>query len=524
MMPLVGVAVLVTALGLSAPQDRYAVPDPFESNVRTMREAVRLPPGGSRNPALLALIQLNDPELRPLFQSLVQRQDRPVMQADAIVGIASVDPRATLDPFILRQVSDVNLRSEIIKTLIGRGLLKPAEINQILHWPEELLPEDRLFLVATLQREGAPWEASELDALADTKVSELRALTALLLLEKGASKAWDEFRPVIAGMSAEERSTLLGSLAPAIRAYKLKAAAPALLRLASDREVDANVRAAVIGSALELDPALGVTALRQEVEQDRSPRNITRHALLLLVSSEREGIDPAVYEVFADSGSREIDALIAAARCAHGGPECAAAFTTVIDLGIRPAAEWCMLRAEELAATDPDLSRAVMRHVLALGEQAKDPREPILLLAVRAATNLVELDPDHLRTLLLASSTPAPISEAIALALIEATDGQFSARNTGTAEEREARAAARRTALTSLVRSVQGKLPRRFDSMATVALARTGATLPPAEVEHLGTIGAGGGRVDLPIQIQASWLYLKALGRQRDALARLAPE
>lgn len=513
MIPALGAVALVTsACLLAAPQDRYARPDPFDASVRTLRESVRLPTGGARSPSLMALIELRDPELRPLFQSLIQRQDRPVMQADAIVGLALGDPRRTIDPFTLRQIEDKALRSEVIKTLLGRDLIRPAEIREMLRWPpDELTPEDRLFLVAALARDGkAEWDASDLESISDTKVAELQALLSLLLLEKGDAAKWEAFRGEVSRMQPGDRSALLTALAPAIRTYKLESAVQPLLRLAADRDIDPNVRAAIVGSALELDPAAGMEALRVEVRADRSPRNLLRYALLLLVVSEKDGIDPEIFSEFDGSGSAEIDALVAAGRCAKGGPGCADALTRVVDLiRIRPAAEWVIVRAGEIGRSDPETARIVLNHILDLAPQARDPREPILIVAVRAAEQLVTLDGESLRKRLEDPSAPTPILESISVAMIDAGEG---------------RTPGQREAVADLAASLRGKLSRRFNSMVLVAAARAGATLTPGDVEQLGVIAAGGGRVEEPVEVQAAWLYLKASGRHKDALARLSPE
>lgn len=490
-------AVLVTAL--AAAQDRYGRPDSFEASVRTLGEAVRLPPTGARNPSLIALIEMRDPELKPLFQTLLQRPDRPVMQADAIVGMGLIDPRGTVDPFILRQIPSDELRSEVLKSLIGRDLLKAPEINQILSWPDQLLPEDRLFLVATLQRQKEPWQPDALDAIAESQQPAFRALAALLLLEQNQPEAWERFRASsLALMTPEARTELLEALAPAIRTYGLTRAVGPLLRVAADRDIDANVRAAVIGSALELDPESGVAALRDEVQQDRTPVNLLRYALLLLVVSDQPGIDRDAFAIFDDIDLPEVRAFAAAGRCADCGPGCGERYTRVINMGLRPAAEWCLQQAA--ACSDPAITGEVMNFVLDLAAQARDPREPILILAVRAARELIRVAPDDLLRRITDPASPAPVVESIMLALIDAASDDAAA----------------------LASRARGKLPRRFDSMALVAIARSGQPLTKADIDQLGVIAAGGGRVDAPLQAQAAWLHLKALARQRDALARLA--
>lgn len=493
-------AVVLSLLGASAAtaQDRYSRPDPFDASVRALREATRLPPGGARNPSMLALIELRDPELRPLLQDLAQRKDRPVMQADAIVGLGLLDPAGTVDPFILRQIEVDGFRSEVLKTLIGRNLLKAPEINQILLWPDRLKPDDRLFLVATLVRQKQPWQPSALDGVRDSEVTELKALAALLLLQNDDPAPWEEFVASIASMSPRDRSSLLEALAPAARSYALDKAVSPLLRLAADRDVDANVRAAVIGSALELDAPAGLAALRDEVTKDPSPRNQLRYALLLLVVSEQDGIDGSAFDAFDEKAAPEIKAFAAAGRCARGGPECAAAFNRVIDMGLRPAAEWCMLQASKWS--DREARAAVMGHVLDIAGLMNDPREPLMILAVNAAKDLVKSAPEELLRRALDPKVPTSVLEAISLALVDSADSEAA----------------------SIASKIRGQLQRRFESMALVAMARGGSTLSKSDLELLGSIAAGGGRVDESIQAQAAWLYVKQLGRQRDALARLS--
>ncbi len=71
-------------------------------------------------------------------------------------------------------------------------------------------------------------------------------------------------------------------------------------------------------------------------------------------------------------------------------------------------------------------------------------------------------------------------------------------------------------------RLIRGKLPRRGDSMALLALAKASTSLSPAEIQELGMIASGGGNLDEPSQIQAAWLFLKYSKREKDAIALLS--
>jgi hypothetical protein len=73
----------------------------------------------------------------------------------------------------------------------------------------------------------------------------------------------------------------------------------------------------------------------------------------------------------------------------------------------------------------------------------------------------------------------------------------------------------------TFARSVRGKLPRRGDSMALLALAKNSTPLTAEEIAELGSVASGGGKVDESSQIQAAWLYLKYAKRDKDATTQL---
>ena len=73
----------------------------------------------------------------------------------------------------------------------------------------------------------------------------------------------------------------------------------------------------------------------------------------------------------------------------------------------------------------------------------------------------------------------------------------------------------------AFARSVRGKLPRRGDSMALLALAKNSTPLTAEEITELGMVASGGGKVDESSQIQAAWLYLKYVKRDKDATTQL---
>lgn len=488
---------LQASLPTAAAQDRYAKPDPFDACVLSLQRAVKPPPGGGRTPALLSLIELRDPELRPLYQTLLQRQDQPVLQADAVLGLAMTDPKGSLDPIVLRQIKDKALRSEVIKTLIGRDLLKATEINQILLWKDEILPQDRLFLVATLQRlEGAKgWQSSALADMGDTKVAELLALRALLLLEQGETQPWDDFGKELMQMTPAQRDTILSLVTPAVRAYRLNAAAGPLLRIATDREVNPNVRAALIGSVLDLDPPAGLAALRDEVSRDRSRSNLVRYGLLLLVVSDKAEV--ADFDAVTLPEEPELMRLADAGKAAKSGERFAESLSKLVDIGLRPAAEWAIAKA---AARGGAEGTTVLNHVLDLSAGARDPRDGVLVLAVRAAQALIPLDPDGLKQRLLSAETPMPTRDAIMVALVDA----------GTPEA------------AAIASSVRETLSRRFGSMALITMAKAGS-FPEELLPQLAVVASGGGAVEDALQAQAAWLYLKSIRRQKDALARVSP-
>jgi hypothetical protein len=59
----------------------------------------------------------------------------------------------------------------------------------------------------------------------------------------------------------------------------------------------------------------------------------------------------------------------------------------------------------------------------------------------------------------------------------------------------------------------------RADSLAMILIAKHAGQLTPVELEQLGVIAAGGGRISEVLRAQAAWLYLRHASRTEQALA-----
>ena len=124
------------------------------------------------------------------------------------------------------------------------------------------------------------------------------------------------------------------------------------------------------------------------------------------------------------------------------------------------------------------------------------PRGEWVAAGVTAASQLFEIRPDLVARKLREASPNGALQEAILLGLLDSRDplaGEL----------------ARELNLTGFGRA---------DSMTMVLMAKHSDSLTRGELNRLGLIASGGGRISNELRTQAAWLYLKQSGNLASAL------
>lgn len=481
-------ALLVIA-ALAAPCMAQRV-DSAEASTLALKSALLFTPSGIQHPRIVSLRALRDPAMKPVFEALLKAEE-PALRLDGLLGLAELAGETGVDAEVIRSVGDPALRTVAIQQCLGLSLLKPAAIRAMLAW-SDLPAYDRVLLVAELQRLHEAWDVSLLQDAPASAMAETKSLAALLKLERGDDSTWREVLEKLPNVADDDRADLLRRIADAALHYELKASAKPLLDVtAGSKGAD---RLAALAAAVNLQPAVGRTAMLEQLNADRSPTNAITCGLVMLASNE--SFEPGDFDALKGIGTTA-DLLADAGRALRvQGADRGPALLALVGSGNRPAAEWAI---QQLAKLPPESRRDPLLKVIDRVGTMDSPSMHDRLLAVLAAQKLFASDADELARRATVQGGRVEIPEAITTAMCDL----------GTPEA------------ATFARMVRGKLSQQGESMALVAIARANGTLNAGELRELGRIGGGGGRVDEPVQMQAAWLYLKLANKLTDAMPRL---
>jgi hypothetical protein len=215
---------------------------------------------------------------------------------------------------------------------------------------------------------------------------------------------------------------------------------------------------------------------------------------MILLSTGPAAPDSA-YEQLASVGAEElITRMIAAGKTISGGGDPSDSLADLLDLGHMKTTAWAMDYLEKLP---PEQASRVYAHLIDRLAGATVPQSDAVALAVQAASKLYEIKPDMVLERLSAAEDDSLLQQALLLGLFETKSPAVG----------QAAAALRRIG------------SGRADSLALLLMAKHSQPLTPQDIEQLGTIAAGGGRVSEILQVQAAWLYFKHTGQIETALA-----
>ena len=475
-------------------QAQYARADPYETAVTQIQKAMSPNSNGVQHFRWVSLRLLADPAMNPLFETLVAKKDI-ALRIDGFMGIALVSADKSLDATRVIQLKDPALRTLLITEALGLELLKPAALNEFLQAPD-LTNYERTLLVAELNRQGQPWDPSLLINAPTDDGAEVAGLACMLLLERGDQSAWKNLLVKYNTLPPADQTDLMRQLANAARQYRITAAAAPLLEIT--KESTGADRIAAITTAINLAPkTVGRDAVLAQLKSNRSQSNLVQMGLLMLAS--KDGFEADDFAQLR-SGDPLLEAM-ANAGVAMRTPNSdqVAALTALLENGNRSTTEYVLGVTPTLA---PELAKKVLLNLLNRRAQAKGIRneEQIsTLLAVQQLLRMPQAHEELLSITLQNLNNNLELVETI-MSVVADSSSEDAAK---------------------FARLIRGKLPRHGDSLALLALAKASTPLTAAEVQELGSIASGGGKVDESSQIQAAWLYLKYSKRENDAIAQL---
>jgi hypothetical protein len=329
--------------------------------------------------------------------------------------------------------------------------------------------------------------------LTEYKKEEIAGLASCLLLVTGDTAALKAFEVRLASLPIKEQESVLFELFRAMEQFKLGRSAEFIAAQVERKDIDPAVIESGISALLALKPDDGVRHWRKCLGENPTQGQLVRFGILLLMDADH--VPPDTFKLIRN-GDRLLDRMADAGAAIAAGEDAGDQLLALIELGHLRTAAWAMDRANKLQSTSA--SRLYVKLIDRIeGDEAG--RGQRANLAIDAAGRLIEIDPQAMLDRIAVIPDDSLTQEAILVGLL----------NSRSAKAGEA-----------------GKLVKRLgsgraDSMALILIARHADKLSPDDLQQLGRIAAGGGKVDETLQILAAWLYLKHSGRSEQALTQL---
>ncbi|MFM7261450.1 MAG: hypothetical protein ACKO3W_12690 [bacterium] len=478
---------------------QYGPVDPYDSALRALRESIGSTNDGEQHAGMVALRELCDPTLKPLFERLLKSDDW-TLRVDSVLGLAELDVSRKIDPALVSALPGEVDRETAIAAAVSLRMLNVDRVTSMLTW-DDLPQPQRLLLACELRKLGGAPDAALLAKLAESRTPEVATLATAMLLDlatagsdaaTAAEAAADRARKALADLPPKTRSAIVAQTCEACSVNQLRGAAAycASLIVLPDVADDARLRA--IGSLLVLAPDSAYPVVAARVDADRSQTSLMRHAAVLLASGARA---PKSEWDRLRNGDVLIEGLADAGTLFGEGRD-DEAYAKLLELKHRVA-----LRAATEGALRVGGSSERALGIASARYLAKERRAaaPLAESLTRSIARLAAVAPEELAGTLAEIEEERSIQETVLLALASA----------GTLE-------ASKTAL-----AAKGRTSRTGEAMIAVLEARHANSCDESTLRELATIAGGGASVSSVIRTQAAWLWLRHAGRTADAIEAL---
>ncbi|MEY4118252.1 MAG: hypothetical protein RLZZ116_1580 [Planctomycetota bacterium] len=471
----------------------YDKVDAFQTALRTLRDGLVSGSEGQQHATVLALRELRDPSLLPLFEAFVDG-DRWALRVDGILGLAELDGSGKVDIAKVERLPGERDRDAAISAMIALKLVDAAQLRAMLEWID-LPSSQRVLLAGELRRLGGAPDAALLARLANSKTPEVAGFATCILLDMqgaDAARLSTAVRTQIAALPPASRSAAVAQIAEASAVDGLVGAAPFVAELLRLPELSEDARMRGLGSLLTLSPTHAYPLLQAGVTADSSQGSLMRHVAVLIASGARP---PAEVWAAFDNGDSMMLEIIAAGKALSSGDE-KSAYARLVGLERRVLLRAALDGARRIGpSAERELALACLALVLKPGPTPPQLSETLLLALFRLAS----MAPEELRAPLATEGLDEPTREAMLMALL----------NAGTKEAAE------------VARTMKGKTSRLGEGQIAVLHARNADSLEQAELDELMRVAGGAVKVAMPVRQQAAWLWMKHAKRSDEATAAL---
>lgn len=477
-----------------------ADPQTVERLTREVRRAVEPRRDGPDESVLAALRGLRDERLRPLLADLASRESA-VARLHGIFGLAELSEDGHVNIVQISGLGDRDVRAMALGRAVGGGYLSTEQMRQVLGWPE-LEPGLELLVTSRLRLAGEEVSVERIDELASTCGADQvvsRVYAELLVAEMTGDGAAEAASATMEAVKEEDREALVAFAMGRVVSDELEGLGPFVERWYEWGVERSRVRRAALGTCIWMFPERGVEAWAGFYGAEESLSERIRLGLVLLGRWKR--VEPGAYDLMAGDGEVELLGLMGrAGRAVSSGEGMAEALAALLGQNHLPTQEWAL---GALAGMEGSVREETALSMIGIGVSGRDPESGVPTWLYECARLVEGWAPGSLEVFLrgAAASGDAPLCEALLTAVLEN-------------EPHEAW-------------SGEGiEWPsRRTRAMAVIAEARSGAGLSSSSEDVLVSAALGGEGLPRAFRVQAAWLALCGLEREREALASvLAPD
>ena len=468
----------------------YVEVDSFDSSLAALDKALQKTADGSNHSILLALRQLRDEGMQPIFQSLLLSDDT-ALRVDGLLALAEIGT-GTIDPFLMKTFTPEQ-RMITILAAIDLELMDGDTITTILEFPD-LRAVEFINLAVIGRSMGVEPSKERLQSLASSEDVTTRCMAAILLAElKIDATPLNDRIDEYSSLDIARRERLTAALSDLGSRQSLPSALPLLKVMADDEALSRGTRLAAVDACLACDCPEGTAIWLRMAGKSLTSGDRMRLGIM--------GLDRQVmledWTPFRDG--RRFNDLIADAGEAVASQEGLTAATTALVRARNPILMDGALAIAE--RSDPDASEEVWNAIIEASIEVPQIRP----VAVRVVTMLADRKAACLEGVVerLRTATDATIGEVAMIGLLNA-------------EPEDSTAHAER---------YRDHPSRTVRSLAVVLEARNNKDeLDRKSLDELAGVASGAGRVDPAMRAVAAWLWLKHSKQHERAVARIVGE
>ena len=474
--------------GAPAQGQNYIEVDPFDSSVRAMKSAIAPSRDGSNHKILLALRQLQDKRLAPLFMDLLDSK-QPLLRIDALLALSELNSGSGIEltPVLLR----FNQRERLIgiSALIDLDLLELDQALAILEI-EELSDVERLMLVGhiiSLKKDGE--QADRIRPLTVHQDAATRAIASLLLAEIGEEEPLKKELQAFKQLDTQTKILVGSAIIDFADWHPSKEGLPFLSHATTDKDFVRSLRLAAADAALACDCPEGVEIWKTTIENAAAAGDRSR----LATAAFERGLRTPDWESTRDG--RLLNERLADVGEAFGqGVELLPHARNLLDVKHPLSLQAVLALADHCP---PETAEAIWMTVLA--QALQDPR--LQPSAGRVVTNMADSSSPELQGMLrrIANSDQKILAQFALIGLMNSSND--SAKNDAVL--------------------FADNPNTTIQSISLVIRALSDEVMNDKQMKELQTIASGGGRVDPSIRAIAAWAWLERTGNSDRAIQEL---